>query len=135
VIVVLFGVAGVGKSRIGRSLAQELGWEFYDADNFHPVANIKKMKQGIALSDEDRQPWLEKLRQLIEHCLTEQKNAVFACSALKKAYRDRLRVTDDAVILCRRRYSIVSLPTWRNRNRKSTRLSSTLQVSLARWQV
>lgn len=92
-IVVVCGVAGVGKTTVGRLLAQELGWEFYDADNFHPVANIKKMKQEIALSDTDRQPWLEKLRQLIERCLAEQKNAVLACSALKKAYRDRLRVT------------------------------------------
>ncbi len=94
-IVVVCGVAGVGKTTVGRSLARELGWKFYDADNFHPVANIKKMKQGIALSDEDRQPWLEKLRQSIERCLAEQKNAVFACSALKKAYRDRLRVTKE----------------------------------------
>ena len=95
VIVVVFGVSGVGKTTVGKLLAQELSWEFYDADNFHPPANIKKMKRGIALSDEDRQPWLEKLRQLIEHCLAEQKNAVFACSALKKAYRDHLRVSEE----------------------------------------
>jgi gluconokinase len=95
VIVVVFGVAGVGKTTVGQLLAQELGWEFYDADNFHPVANVKKMKQGSPLTDEDRQPWLEKLRQLIERCLAEHKNAVVACSALKKAYRDCLRVTGE----------------------------------------
>ena len=94
-IVVVYGVAGVGKTTVGRLLAQELGWEFYDADNFHPAANIDKMKAGIPLTDEDRRTWLERLRQLIEHCLGANENAVVACSALKRAYRDYLRVTED----------------------------------------
>ena len=94
-IVVVFGVSGVGKTTVGKLLAQELGWEFYEADDFHPTANVEKMKNGIPLTDKDRQPWLDRLRQLIERCLAAEQNAVLACSALKKAYRDRLRVSGE----------------------------------------
>ena len=94
-IVVVCGVAGVGKTTIGRLLAQERGWEFYDADDFHPAANIEKMKAGIRLTDDDRWPWLDRLRQQIKRCLAAHENAVIACSALKRAYRDRLRVTEE----------------------------------------
>ena len=91
-VIIICGVTGVGKTTTGQLLAQELGWEFYDADDFHCVANIAKMKNGAPLTDEDRQPWLGELRELIEQCLIAGKNAVLACSALKKAYRDCLRV-------------------------------------------
>ena len=94
-IIVVFGVAGVGKTTVGRLLAEELGWEFYDADDFHPAGNIQKMKAGIPLTDEDRWPWLDRLRQLIESCLAANENAVVGCSALKRAYRDRLRVSEE----------------------------------------
>jgi gluconokinase len=95
VIVVVCGVAGVGKTTVGQLLAEELSWEFYDADDFHPTGNIDKMRRGIPLTDKDREPWLERQRHLIEHCIKAGINAVFACSALKKAYRDRLRVSED----------------------------------------
>jgi gluconokinase len=95
VIVVVCGVAGVGKTTVGQLLAKELSWDFNDADDFHPSGNIDKMSHGIPLTDEDRGPWLERLRQLIEHYINADVNAVLACSALKKAYRDRLRVSDD----------------------------------------
>jgi gluconokinase len=94
VVIIICGVSGVGKTTIGQLLAQELGWDFYDADDFHSAANVAKMEGGIPLTDEDRQPWLGKLRELIEQCVVARKNAVLACSALKKAYRDRLRVND-----------------------------------------
>ena len=94
-IVIVCGVSGAGKTTIGRLLAQELAWEFYDADDFHPAANIEKMKAGIPLTDEDRWPWLDRLRQLVKRCLAAHENAVVACSALKRAYRDRLRVTEE----------------------------------------
>ena len=94
VVIIICGVSGVGKTTIGQLLAQELGWDFYDADDFHSVANIAKMKNGVPLTDEDRQQWLGKLRDLIEQCLVVGKNAVLACSALKTAYRDYLRVSD-----------------------------------------
>ena len=94
-IIVICGVAGVGKSTVGQLLAEELHWQFYEADNFHSAANIEKMAAGIPLTDEDRQPWLDKLRESIECCLAAEENAVLACSALKKAYRDRLRVSEE----------------------------------------
>ena len=93
-VIIICGVTGVGKTTIGQLLAQELGWDFYDADDFHSMENIEKMEGGVPLTDEDRQPWLGKLRDLIEQCLVAGKNAVLACSALKKAYRDYLRVND-----------------------------------------
>jgi len=95
VIGIVFGVSGAGKTTIGKLLAQELGWRFYEADDFHSRANIEKMHRGIPLNDEDRWPWLESLRQLIERSLEAGENAVLACSALKRAYRERLRVSDE----------------------------------------
>jgi gluconokinase len=95
VIVIVFGVSGAGKTTIGKLLAQELGWRFYEADDFHSRANIEKMHRGIPLNDEDRWPWLESLSQLIEHSLEAGENAVLACSALKRAYRERLSVSDE----------------------------------------
>ena len=94
-IVVVCGVSGVGKSTVGELLARELKWKFYEADDFHSTPNIEKMKAGVPLTDEDRQPWLDKLQQLIKGCLAARENAILACSALKKSYRDHLRVSDD----------------------------------------
>jgi gluconokinase len=85
-IVLLMGVAGVGKTTIGEALARELGWRFIDADDYHPPQNVAKMKAGIPLNDEDRWPWLARLNKVLK----EETNAVLACSALKAAYRERL---------------------------------------------
>ena len=90
-IIILMGVSGVGKTTIGQFLAQELGWQFYDGDDFHPQANIDKMKSGIPLSDNDRVVWLTALRTLLDGLLQEQRSAVLACSALKRSYRERLQ--------------------------------------------
>ena len=87
-VIILIGVAGSGKTTVGKLLAQRLGWSFYDADDFHPESNIQKIKQGIPLTDEDRLPWLESIREFID---TRDEAMVFACSALKKSYRDLLR--------------------------------------------
>src|SRR5438132_7357806 len=84
------GVAGSGKTRVGRALAESLGWPFYDADDFHPPANVAKMAAGIPLTDEDRAPWLAALRAHIDARLAAGDNTVIACSALKKAYREVL---------------------------------------------
>ena len=94
-IAIVFGVSGTGKTTIGKLLAQELGWRFYEADDFHPRANIEKMRSGRPLTDEDRWPWLKLLREQIARSLAAKENAVLACSALKRAYRERLRVSDD----------------------------------------
>jgi gluconokinase len=93
-VVVIFGVAGAGKTTIGEALARELGWKFCDADDFHPQSSVEKMRSGVPLTDKDRQPWLEKLRELITGLLTANEEMVLACSALKKKYRDRLNVSD-----------------------------------------
>jgi gluconokinase len=94
VIVIIFGVSGAGKTTVGKLLARELGWRFIEADDFHPAANIEKMRNGHPLTDEDRWPWLDSLRKQIEQLLSAGENAVLACSALKRPYRDRLRVSD-----------------------------------------
>ena len=91
-IIIIFGVSGAGKTTVGKLLARELGWRFIEADDFHPAANIEKMRSGHPLTDEDRWPWLERLRQQIKTSLAATENVVLACSALKRTYRDRLRV-------------------------------------------
>lgn len=89
-IVLLMGIAGSGKTTIGKRLAQELGWPFCDGDDFHPPANVEKMNRGVLLTDADRESWLTTLRQLIEKLQREKQSAVVACSALKQAYRQKL---------------------------------------------
>ena len=93
-IVIVFGVSGAGKTTIGKLLAEQLGWKFYEADDFHPRANIEKMRSGRPLTDEDRWPWLDLLREQITRSIAAKENAVLACSALKRVYRERLRVSD-----------------------------------------
>ena len=83
-IVIIFGVSGTGKTTVGKLLAREFGWRFIEADDFHSAANIKKMRSGHPLTDSDRWPWLERLRQQIEQSLDAGENAVLACSALKR---------------------------------------------------
>jgi len=90
VIVVLMGVAGSGKTRVGRALAESLGWPFYDADDFHPPANVAKMAAGIPLTDDDRWPWLDRIVDELAHAGADDSNAVLACSALRQIYRDRI---------------------------------------------
>ena len=86
-IIVLMGVTGSGKTTVGRLLAEDLGWTYADADNFHSELNIEKMKSGIPLNDADRKPWLESLRELVNDSLIRNENAVLACSALRESYR------------------------------------------------
>ena len=95
--IVVMGVSGSGKTTVGRLLAQRLGWEFADADSFHSAQNISKMREGIPLSDPDRWPWLETLRQLIVERLDGGKSLVLACSALKDEYRRALTGGDERV--------------------------------------
>jgi gluconokinase len=91
-VVLLMGVTASGKTTVGRMLGAALGYPFYDADDFHPPANIEKMRRGIPLTDADRRPWLEALRDLVRRSLAENRDAVLACSALKDAYRRYLLI-------------------------------------------
>lgn len=84
---VVMGVSGCGKSSIGEALAKKLGIPFYDGDDFHPAINVKKMQDGIPLTDSDRQSWLETLNKI----LIKEPSLVVACSALKPEYRETLR--------------------------------------------
>ena len=87
---IVMGVAGSGKTVVGQALAARLGWDFYDADDFHPAENVARMKSGIPLDDESRVPWLAVLHDLISARLMEKKPGVLACSALKERYRQPL---------------------------------------------
>lgn len=89
-IVVVMGVSGAGKTTIGTRLARQMGWPFYEGDEFHPPANIAKMTRGQPLTDADRRPWLAAVGELIARLGREEKSAVIACSALKQKYRRRL---------------------------------------------
>ncbi len=89
-IVVVMGVVGAGKSTVGRLLAERLGWQFADADDYHSPESVDKIRHGIPLDDEDRAPWLQKLRSQIIRWSSHKENAVLACSALKRSYRDEL---------------------------------------------
>lgn len=85
------GVAGAGKTTVGRLLAERLSWQFADADDFHPPENKEKISRGISLTDADRAPWLAAMRDAILQWNAAGKNVVLACSALKRSYRDELR--------------------------------------------
>jgi gluconokinase len=89
--IIVMGVSGSGKSTIGALLAERLGWPFADADGFHPAGNVAKMAAGTPLTDEDRWPWLDAIAAHIGAARQAGRPVVVACSALRRAYRDRLR--------------------------------------------
>ena len=91
-IIIVMGVSGSGKTTIGTQLAEALHWTFVDADDFHPAANVDKMRRGIPLTEEDRRPWLSALRSQIRAWLEQQRSVVLACSALKAWYRRELLI-------------------------------------------
>ena len=98
-VVVVMGVAGSGKSTVGALLAVRNGGCFFDADEYHPPANIQKMSSGIPLNDDDRAPWLERLRREVIDATPADQFCVLACSALKKSYRQQLGIGSDDVAL------------------------------------
>ena len=90
-VIVVMGVSGSGKSTVGRALAERLGWRFAEGDEFHSAANIAKMRAGVALTDEDRWPWLDAIGDWISAKEAGGESAVVTCSALRRVYRDLLR--------------------------------------------
>jgi gluconokinase len=94
-IVIVMGVVGAGKTTVGRMLADQLHWEFADADDFHPPSNVEKIRDGIPLTDADRKPWLDLLHQAITQWIATGKSVVLACSALKASYRSKLKVSQE----------------------------------------
>lgn len=108
-IIIVMGVTGVGKTTIGSLLAQQLGWEFADADAFHSAQNVEKIRQSIPLTDEDRDPWLEALRTAITQWIAAKKNVVLACSALKQIYRERLCIGPEVkLVYLKGSYDLIS---------------------------
>jgi gluconokinase len=87
-VVVVMGVSGAGKTLIGKLLAERLGWEFADGDEFHPLENVKKMRSGVPLTDEDRLPWLQAIAEWVDEMRANGNPAVTASSVLKRSYRD-----------------------------------------------
>ena len=107
-VILLMGTTGAGKTTVGRLLAARLRWTFLDADDFHPPANIEKMKHGIPLTDRDRFPWLEKIHAELLRFTESRENVVLACSALKQSYRDQLSVElDMRIVYLRGTYEVM----------------------------
>jgi gluconokinase len=143
-ILILFGVSGTGKTTIGRLLSERLGWRFVEGDDYHSPANRQKMQAGIPLTDEDRQPWLNVLHQIIKELIGQRENAVVACSALKQKYRDRLVAGFEADQF---RFALLDLPRdllreriekrhhpYMNPNLLDSQLA-TLEVPAAVWRI
>ena len=101
------GVVGAGKTTVGSLLAQKLGWQFADADDFHPAPNVEKIRRGMPLDDSDRAPWLAALHDAILHWNLEGRNAVLACSALKRKYRDILGVDGVRFVYLKGDYELI----------------------------
>jgi len=99
-VIVIMGVSGSGKTVVGSELAARLGWAFEDADDFHPAANVEKMRGGVALTDEDRVPWIRSRCRAVREWTDHGRDVVLACSALHRWHRDALRdaVRDTASI-------------------------------------
>jgi carbohydrate kinase (thermoresistant glucokinase family) len=150
-VVVLMGVTGSGKTTVGRALAQSLGWAFYDADDYHPPANVAKMASGVPLTDNDRWPWLDRIVDMLGRVQANGSHAVLACSALKQTYRDRIARPGDvnfvylkgdlatiearsprgATNTCLRRCCQVNSRRWRGRRRARRRHSRDVVVQVA----
>jgi carbohydrate kinase (thermoresistant glucokinase family) len=107
-VIIVMGVSGVGKTTVGRALAHSLGFEYVEGDDYHPSANVEKMRRGIPLDDDDRAPWLTALASAIEQWIAGGRKVVLSCSALKRDYRAQL-------IRCPERIRLVYLSAERGR--------------------
>lgn len=89
-VILVMGVSGAGKTTVGRALAERLGFEYAEGDDYHPHTNVEKMEKGIPLDDADRAPWLQALASAIDTWIASNRRVVLSCSALKRDYRDQL---------------------------------------------
>jgi gluconokinase len=121
--VVVMGVSGAGKTTIGRGLAERLGWDFAEGDDLHPAANVAKMAAGEPLTDCDRLPWLAQIARWIDREIENGRHGVITCSALKRAYRDRLRRPEVLFVY-------LSLPRSELERRMATRRGHFMPASL-----
>jgi len=106
-VLILMGVAGSGKTTVGTLLAQKLAWRFADADDFHPPENKEKISRGAPLTDADRTPWLAAMHSAILQWNAAGENAVLACSALKRSYRNELRAGPVRFIFLKGNYAML----------------------------
>jgi gluconokinase len=132
-MVVVIGVSGSGKSSVGAALAQACGWSFLEGDDLHPPANIAKMRAGIALTDADRQPWLDAVGAWMAARQAVGEGGVVACSALRRVYRDRLRGSVPALQLVVLE-TAPDLLARRMRERQHFMPPSLLESQLATWE-
>jgi gluconokinase len=98
-IVLLMGPAGSGKTTVGKLLAHHISWDFADGDDFHPAANIEKMSRGVPLTDADRIPWLNSVREMMSQWQAQGRSVVLACSALKRSYRELLAINAEVKLV------------------------------------
>ncbi len=116
-VLIIMGVSGSGKTTVGKILSNKLGWIYFEGDEYHPKENVEKMSAGIPLNDDDRKPWLLKLRSIIEDALSHEKNIVLTCSALKKSYREILKVNDDVkFVYLKGSYDLIELRMLQRKN-------------------
>jgi len=97
VVLIFMGVAGSGKTTVGKLFAEKTGAVFYEGDDFHPPENVAKMRDGIPLTDADRKKWVKTLREIIVRALAKKEFSALTCSALKAKYRDELATGDSRV--------------------------------------
>jgi gluconokinase len=97
-VIVLMGVAGAGKTTVGRRLSEALNWQFFDADAFHSNENIAKMERGLALTDEDRRPWLYRLQASLAEWVSKNENVVLASSLIKQSHRQTVIAAAEASV-------------------------------------
>ena len=124
-LIIITGVSGVGKTTIGKLLSENMGWTFYEGDDYHTDVNLDKMRNGTPLTDDDRWPWLNALRTKISEIVLHEKDAVLSCSALKESYRMRLGsgLKDIVFVYLRGDYQLV-------RNRISARVGHFMSADL-----
>jgi gluconokinase len=132
-VAVIMGVAGAGKTTLGRRLAAAVDWTFRDADDQHSEGNLQRMSAGIALTEADREPWLSALEALISRHLGKGEPLVLACSALRAPYRSRLRAAAEAAG-GRARFAYLHLDPATARNRAASRAGHFLPAGLVESQ-